>query len=164
MIQKRLKNKSGKEKREFELINNLMAADFYKRSNGKLSTEISPLPQCSKSGYPLVYSLKIGTMVLLYENNPDEVWELDKQNLQKRLYKVTSMSSKVVKKIYHYGTIELTHHQDSRQSDDIEKETGDFHVNEKFRAGIAMYHTQLKALVQGIDFELNDLGEIKRLI
>lgn len=157
------KNKSGKEKREFELINNLMAADFYKRSNGKLSTEISPLPQCSKSGYPLVYSLKIGTMVILYENNPDEVWELDKQNLQKRLYKVTGMSSMIVSAC-HYGTIELIHHQDARPSGEVKKKNGVFLANEEFRSGIKLLHSQIKALVQGIDFELKDLGEIKRLI
>ena len=84
-------DKKGKEKREFELINNITAANFYRRSNDKTPTDNQLVPIKSKSGFELRYKLKIGTMVLLYENNPEEVWELDRKNLQKRLYKVTGM-------------------------------------------------------------------------
>jgi CRISPR-associated endonuclease Csn1 len=103
-------------------------------------------------------------MVLLYENNPEEVWELDKKNLQKRLYKVTGMSSMVLQQKYDYGTIELIHHQDARPSSDIIKKNGEFKANEEFRQGIKLLHTQFKALVQGVDFQINDLGVIRRLI
>lgn len=60
-------------------------------------------------------------MVILYENNPEEVWELDKRNLQKRLYKVTGMSSMVLQDKYYFGTIELVHHQDARPSTEIKR-------------------------------------------
>ena len=63
-----------------------------------------------------------------------------------------------------YGTIEMTHHQDARPSSEIKKKNGAYRSNEEFRPGIKMLHTQFKALVQGVDFELNDLGEIRRLI
>ncbi len=156
-------DKKGKEKREFELVNNITAANFYRRSNDRLPTDSQLVPLKSKSGYELHYKLKIGTMVLLYENTPEEVWDLDRKNLQKRLYKVTGMSSMVISN-NSYGTIEMTHHQDARPSSEVKKKNGAFLSNEDFRPGIKMLHTQFKALVQGVDFEMNDLGEIKRLI
>ena len=157
-------DKKGKEKREFELVNNITAASFYRRSNDRVPTDNQLVPLKSKSGYELRYKLKIGTMVLLYENSPEEVWELDRRNLQKRLYKVTGMSSMVIQGKYEFGTIEMVYHQEARPSTDIKKVNGVYVSNEEFRSGIKMLHTQLKALVQGVDFEINDLGEIRRLI
>lgn len=156
-------NNKGKEKRDFELVSNLVAADYYKKSNDKTPTGGNLIPQ-NKNGLELRYQLKIGTMVLLYENSPEEVWDLDKSNLQKRLYKVSGLSSMVIQGKYDYGTIELTHHQDARPSTDVTKKNGEFKADEEFRAGIKMLHSQFKALVQGVDFDINDLGEITRLI
>ena len=157
------KNSKGKEKREFELVNNLTAANFYRRSNDKVPTDNQLVPLHNKNGYELRYQLKIGTMVLLYEHTPEEVWELDKKNLQKRLYKVTGLSILVVSP-NEYGRIYMVHHQDARPSSDIKITNGVYKVDGDFRAGIMLLHTQFTALVQGIDFEINDLGEIKRLI
>ena len=156
-------DKRGKEKREFELVNNITAANFYRRSNDRVPTDNQLVPLFSPSGYEIRYKLKIGTMVLLYENNPEEVWELDRTNLQRRLYKVTGMSSLVIQK-YVYGTIVLIHHQEARQMTEVKQTSGVFKSSDEFRAGIKLYHTQFNALVQGVDFEINDLGEIIRLI
>ena len=156
-------DKKGKEKREFELVNNITAANFYRRSNDKVPTDNQLVPLYSKSGYELRYKLKIGTMVLLYENNPEEVWELDRKNLQKRLYKVTGMSSMIIQGKFEYGTIEMVHHQNAKPSSDIKKVNGEYKSDEEFRPGIKMLHSQIRALVQDVDFEINDLGEIKRL-
>ena len=157
-------DKKGKEKREFELINNITAANFYRRSNDRTPTDNQLVPLYSKSGYELRYKLKIGTMVLLYEKSPEEVWELDRNNLQKRLYKVTGMSSMVIQGKFEYGTIEMVHHQNAKPSSEIKKVNGEYKSDEFFRPGIKMLHSQMKALVQGVDFEINDLGEIRRLI
>ena len=70
----------------------------------------------------------------------------------------------VIQGKYDFGTIELVHHQDARPSTDIKKKNGEFKSGEEFRSGIKLLHTQLRALVQGVDFEINDLGEIRRLI
>ncbi|MDE7456870.1 MAG: CRISPR-associated protein Csn1 [Prevotella sp.] len=156
-------DKKGKEKRDFEPINNITAANFYRRSNDKIPVDHQLVP-LHKSGCPLRYKLKTGIMVLLYENGPEEVWDFDRKNLQKRLYKVTGISSTVIRGKYDYGRIELVHHQDARLSSEIKKKNGKFKSNEEFRSGIELLHTQFKALVQGVDFEINDLGEIKRLI
>jgi len=158
------RDKKGKEKREFELVNNITAANFYRRSNDRVPTDNQLVPLYSKNGYELRYKLKIGTLVLLYENSPEEIWELDRMNLQKRLYKITGMSSMVLREKDYYGTIEMVHHQNAKPSSEIKKVNGKYVSNEDFRSGIKMLHTQFKALVQGVDFELNDLGEIRRLI
>ena len=157
-------DKKGKEKREFELVNNITAANFYRRSNDRVPTDNQLVPLFSESGYELRYKLKIGTMVLLYENGPEEVWELDRVNLQKRLYKVTGLSSMIIQRKFEYGTIELVHHQNAKPSSEIKKINGEYKSGEEFRPGIKMLHSQIRALVQDVDFEINDLGEIRRLI
>ena len=154
------KDKKGKEKRDFVVVNNLEAAKYYRRSN---NAEGGLVPDVSeKNGFSLAYCLKIGTMVLLYEKSPEEIWLSDKKAWQRRLYKVTGLSSLVISS-YVYGTITLIHHQEARRSSDVKLKNGAYASNEELRSGIKMYHTQINALVEGVDFVLNDLGEIKRL-
>ena len=102
-------------------------------------------------------------MVLLYENNPDEILNANQQELQRRLYAITGLSYSPNNNGNDYGTITLIHHQDARPKNEIKPSKGAFRVNGEFRSGIILYHTQFKALINGVDFELNDLGEIKRI-
>lgn len=151
------KDEKGREKRAFELVSNLAAAKYYRKSNQDSAT--IPLVPETKNGYPLKYQLKIGAMVLLYENSPEEVWQLEPRMLQKRLYIISGLGIHSPTSIL----ITLIHHQDARQKKDIIVKKGAFHASEEFRSGIAIYHTQFKAILAGVDFELNDLGEVKRL-
>lgn len=101
-------------------------------------------------------------MVLLYENTPDEVRECNKEELVKRLYKVTGLSSMVVSG-NEYGTIVLLHSQEARPSSELKAKNGAYKQNEEFRSSIKLLHTQFRALVAGYDFQINDVGEIKWL-
>ena len=152
----------GREKRTFELISNIIAANFYRRSGQNAEEKRQLVPEVN-NGCSLKYQLKIGTMVLLYENNPDEIWNSNLQELQKRLYKVTGLNS-FMSGSRSYGRISLVHHQDARPGTEVKQINGAFRASEVFRPGILMLHTQFKALVDGVDFELNDLGEIKKII
>lgn len=152
----------GKEKRDFELVNMIDAASYYKTSNDKEVVGHSMMPIKSKHDYPLAYILKIGTMVLLYEKNPKEIWERNGDERSKRLYKVVGMSSIRVSGCS-YGVLVLRFHEEARPATEIKAKNGAYVQNEDFRPSIKMYHTQLKALVQGHDFDINELGEIKRL-
>ena len=152
------KNKSGKEKRDFELLNLLDAVGYY--NSGVAEQAIGLLPAESKNGYPLRWKLKIGTMVLLYEETPEEVYELGEAELCKRLYKITGMSSMVVAS-GNYGKLSLLFHQEARPSSDVTFKNGSFKNGETTRAGITLLHTQFKALIQGYDFEMDGLGKIK---
>ena len=103
-------------------------------------------------------------MVLLYEKSPNEVWEATVKERNRRLYKVTGMSAMRMKgRNVDYATIKLLHNEEARQSKDIKAKNGEYKQGEELRPAIIMLHTQLNALVQGYDFEINELGEIKRL-
>lgn len=156
------KNGKGKEKREFELVNMLDASQYYKTSNDKQAAGHNMVPVKSQHDYPLAYTLKIGTMVLLYEKSPQEVWEASLSEISSRLYKVVGMSSMTISGIS-YATIKMRHHEEARQSKDLKAKNGAYKQGEELRPAIVMLHTQINALVQDIDFEINELGEIKRL-
>ena len=147
----------GKNKRSFQIVNNLEAAKFY---NGKTS-RYDLVPQSDENDFPLKCILRTGTMVLFYENSPEELYECSHAELTKRLYKVTGMSEQVVSSQYHYGTFTFRHHQEARPAGELKAKGGEYKRNEEYRPIIGLKHTQLNALVEGYDFELTVTGEIK---
>lgn len=147
----------GKTKRTFQIVNNLEAAKFY---NGKTS-RYDLVPQSDENDFPLKYILRTGTMVLFYENSPEELYDCSRAELSKRLYKVTGMSEQVVSGQYHYGTFTFRHHQEARSAGELKAKGGEYKQNEEYRPIIGLKHTQLNALVEGYDFELTVTGEIK---
>lgn len=158
------KDKKGKEKREFQIINMLQTAQYFRTSNDKVAVGNNIVPIKSEHDYPFAYSLKIGTMVLLYEKSPNEVWDASIVDNNKRLYKVVGLSVMRMKgRNVDYATIKLKHHEEARLSTELKSKNGAFKQGEELRPSIIMLHTQLNALVQGYDFEINELGEIKRL-
>ena len=60
-----------------------------------------------------------------------------------------------------YGLITLRYHQEARQAKDMKAKNGAFKANEEHRPLIAMLNTQFNALIEGVDFELTLLGEVK---
>lgn len=156
------KDKRGKEKREFEIINMLQTAQYFRTSNDKVAVGHNIVPIKSEHDYPLAYSLKIGTMVLLYEKSPNEVWEASVKERGRRMYKITGLSSMTINGCS-YATINMRNHEEARLSKEVKAKNETYKRGEDFRSAIIMLHTQLNALVQGYDFEINELGEIKRL-
>lgn len=156
------KDKKGKEKREFEIINMLQTAQYFKTSNDKVAVGKNIVPLKSEHDYPFAYSLKIGTMVLLYEKSPNEVWDASVKERGRRMYKITGLSSMTINGCS-YATISMRNHEEARLSKEVKAKNGTYKQGEEFRPAIIMLHTQLNALVQGYDFEINELGEIKRL-
>ena len=152
-------NARGKMARSFEIVNNLEAAKYFKASADK-DERPDLVPMSDKVGNPLKCVLKTGTMVLFYENTPEELYECSKKELTKRLYKVTIMSEQVVSGKYHYGTLTLRHHQEARPANDLTAKGGEYKIGELYRPIIGIKHTQFNALVEGYDFELTVTGEI----
>lgn len=140
----------GKVKYMYEFINMLDAARFYKQSNDKVLVD-GNVVQLNKDGLNLYYTLKKGTMVLLYVDNPDEIWESN-GDWSRRLYKVTEL--------WKDGRIVVTKHTEARPSSEVPKVTKGFCIGDS--KGLYSY-SKFSALVQGYDFEINELGEIKRL-
>jgi len=148
-------NKRGQERRDFEMVNMLEAARFYKSSNDKEVVDGSIVPIKSKHDYPLAYILKKGTMVLLYENTPEEIWEGDKKELVKRLYKVYGFEKD--------GRVKIVFHEEARPRKEIKVDSDKFSQNKEICPAKRLSCSNLRILVQGYDFDINELGEIKRL-
>lgn len=140
----------GKVKYMYEFINMFDAAKFYKQSNDKVLVD-GNIVQLNKDELNLYYTLKKGTMVLLYVDNPDEIWE-NNGDWSRRLYKVTEL--------WKAGRIVVTKHTEARPSSEVPKVTKGFCIGDS--KGLYSY-SKFSALVQGYDFEINELGEIKRL-
>ncbi len=152
-------DKKGRTKRTFELVSNLEAAQYFKASADRESRP-DLVPQTDANGFPLKCILRIGTMVLFYENSPEELCDCSRQELAKRLYKVTGFSTLTVAQ-NSYGRLTLKHHQEARPASELKAKSGAWKIDEEYRAVISILHTQLNALVEGYDFELTVTGEIK---
>ena len=150
----------GKTKREYEIVNNLDAAAYYKKSTDRNDyPAIVPEKSSKGYGYALKYLLKIGQMVLLYENSATEIDFKDVNDVSKRLYKIVGLSYLPVGTWY--GTITLRHHSEARSAKDVQITKGAYKNTDPIRASVFLYHTQFKALVEGVDFEITPIGEIK---
>ena len=153
------KNTKGQLKRTFEIISNLEAARYFKRSTDKASRP-DLVPQRDANGYPLRWLLKTGTMVLFYEQSPAELYDCSPRELSKRLYKVTGLSTLTIQKKYLYGSVMLRHHQEARASTELTAKSGVWTSQEAYRPIISILHTQLNAYVEGYDFEMSVTGKI----
>lgn len=149
----------GKPKRDFEIVNNLEAADYYRQSMDRRDWPAIIPEKSTKNGFPLYCKLKIGTHVLLYEKTAAEVDFANYKDLDRRLYRVSGMSSMTISG-NKYGVINLRYHQEARASKEIKSKNGAYKNGEEHRPAITMLHTQLKALVEGKDFRISELGKI----
>jgi len=110
-------------------------------------------------GLPLKHKLTIGKHVLLYEESASEINFDNIKDLSKRLYKVTGLSYLPVGK--GFGIIVMRHHQEARMASEFKTKNGAYKNGEGYRASILMLHTQFNALVEGEDFIITPLGDIK---
>ena len=143
-------------KRSFQIINNLDAAEFY---NGK-TNRYDLVPQSDSNDYPLKYILRTGTMVLFYENSPEELYDCSRAELSKRLYKLMGFSTLTVSN-NSYGRLTFKHHQEARPAGELKAKNGTWSATEEYRPIIGLLHTQLNMLVEGCDFEITVTGKIK---
>lgn len=145
------KNAKGKEMRDFMVLSSLNASDFV---NGKAVRPDSGglLPDQNAKGYRLKWTLQTGLLVLLYEQSPDELKACTAAQLSKRLYKVKKYDSS--------GKIYMAHHQTALQAKDLNYKFGVYNVDNEFAPALVLRHGQFNALVQGQDFEINELGKI----
>lgn len=148
----------GKSKRDYELVRNIDAAKFFKQSTDR-DDYPTLIPETSLHGYPLKYCLKIGQHVILYESSPKEIDFNQTANICSRLYYITGLSYLPGKTTY--GSVEMRHHQEARMVKDLKLTKGAFNTSDEYRGRMFLYHTQFNALVEGQDFVITPLGEIK---
>ena len=144
----------GESRPSFRLFSTIEAVHNF-QSKGK-----NWIPMADENGKPLRFVLKVGTMVLFYENNPEELSNCSEAELSKRLYKLTGMSSLTIRQKYKYGVVTLKHHQEARADSELKSSNGVWSNASSYRPKIDLYHTQLSFLVEGKDFVLNTSGKI----
>lgn len=140
----------GKIKRSFRIVNNLEAAQKLRLNARKSDIDLVPLSD--KNDYPLKWVLKIGTMVLFYENSPEEIYNSTIEELSKRLYKVSGLESD--------GRIKFQYHQIARVLSKSDFSAGQWTQGKELREGIRLGCNAINILIEGVDFELTTTGEI----
>lgn len=102
-------------------------------------------------------------MVLFYEKTPDELYSCSQEELSRRLYEVTGLSSMTIQGKYHYGILTLKHHLEARPSTDLKEKKGLWKRDEALRPVIGINHNQALFLVENQDFVLSVSGRIRFL-
>ena len=143
--------KTGKRKTFYEFVNMMEASDYYKTSNDKSVVGHNIVP-FEKDDCRLAFILKKGTMVIFYKETKEEVWDYSQKETVRNLYYVSVIESD--------GRVTFKYHQEARLDEELPRNASDTSdIKPKIRVGLA----SAKILVQGYDFEINELGEIKRL-
>lgn len=143
--------KNGKIDREITVVNNLEAAKFFRQSQKnnaekQLISHLSP-----KNGYPLKTVLTQKQLVLMYEDSPKEIKLRDTKNMVKRLYQVFGIEKD--------GRVKLKFHQEAR-SEGLNINSAAFKIQDTPESLYRHTKSNLKVLVNGVDFKINILGEI----
>ncbi len=107
-----------------------------------------------KNLYHLKHILKVGQRVLLWNENPDELRDLEKTEILKRLYKIYKFNEIIAPTTYIY----LKHHNEARQENELDEEKK--LVIEKYQPLIALKPNDFNCLIEGIDFDITLDGEI----
>ncbi|WP_298766443.1 type II CRISPR RNA-guided endonuclease Cas9 [uncultured Polaribacter sp.] len=144
-------NSKGRFKRDFQIINNITAGEYYKFSNNEHKRNYNLVESSHiKSNLPLKYILKKGDMVLMYNENIDEILELPKLDLLKRLYKLAKFDAQ--------GRLTFRPHSEAKQASELkEVYSVDFNIQ---REQIRLQVSKLNILVQGYDFTISSTGKI----
>ncbi len=139
----------GKIRRDFIVINNMTAAKYFNNNdNENTIPEIHP-----KSGLPLQYTLKTGTMILVWKDSPEEVWKSNKNPLTIRLYKLVKFDKS--------GRLYFRPHTEARPANEL-KEEYTFSLD-RFVEQLCFSSSKFTALVEGYDFTISPTGKITRL-
>ena len=143
--------KNNKVLRAFEPFSNFQYAKLLKK-NHENDYKIQPFKVLKNNEFKLRGLVKIGACVLLYKENPCEIWKFDHKDLQKRLYKVFGFRGDD-------GRVKLRFHKEARPDKEQESPASstDF-INPPAKLILSL--NKFNALIEGIDFKLTPLGEI----
>lgn len=150
----------GNTKRSNLLINNLDAGSYFKKSNTNNQT-YSIAPVKDEKGNPLKYILTKGKMVLIYDESPKELYDLENTQLLGRLFQITQMDVEA-------SCIKLLHHTEAREKKKLtifmglkSKMKGGKNIGEhKKYPWIKVGVNSFDCIVEGYDFIISSTGKI----
>lgn len=146
----------GKLERQFRLINYFEVVKLKIKDTNELWQE--PYFKTLKNGkkqYNLSAIIKVDTKVLMWNKNPDELLELPQKELCKRLFVVCKFNLKGVNCIY------LKNHIEARPDEIIKEREDTIFDNNKYQSKLTMTANNFNCLIEGRDFEITPMGEIK---
>lgn len=145
----------GKMKRTYEIVNMIDAANYFKKSSG-LAKQYPIAPE-SKNGLKYRCTVRTGTQIILLQSSDEEINLTNKEDIARRFYYVAVMQKD--------GRIVLRYNQEAREATTLKKErkSGTYKVGEPYRSEIMLSLSDFHALVEGVDFIINVLGEIVML-
>lgn len=138
---------------KMQMVTALDAAEFY-----KASTDRNVIPTIAPEEYKgrkLKYLVRKGTKILLLEKDEESISTANPKELFKRLYTITKLEKD--------GRLTLRHNAEARPATDINKflNAEPFRLNADTRPLIHVSLSKFKFLVEGVDFTITPLGEIK---
>lgn len=169
----------GNIKRDFEIVNNLKAGEYFKQSaqdvlkaQGIIGFEglIPDSKQIGKVTLFLKCGLKIGTMVLFWKDSPEEIWEFDINGIRNRLYKIIKQNKD--------GRIAFKFQQEARNDEELKLDYEKLHNNKAPKSltngeskvdfdnpypKLLLSPSNFNMLVEGYDFKIDILGRIEKL-
>ena len=142
----------GQIKRSYEIVNMIDAAAYFKKSSD-MSGQYPIAPEI-KNGLKYRCTVRTGTQIILLQSDDEEINLANKEDIARRFYYVAVMRSD--------GRLVLRYSQDARDATTLKKErkSGAYKVGEQYRSEIMMSLSDFHALVEGVDFKINVLGEI----
>ena len=173
------KDDNGKIKRDFEIINNLKAGEYFKQSvqetlKAQGINNLEGLVPSSKTvknmEVPLKYIIKTGTLVLFWKDSDHEVWELNSTEIRNRLYKIIKQNKD--------GRLAFKFQQEARNDEELKRDyeekynikapksltNGESKINFDYPyPKLLLSPSNFNMLVEGSDFKINILGQIERV-
>lgn len=143
----------GKGKPPYKTISAFELAKF-NRGDSKLEMPVEEnveiVHKKTKMLMPLSKILKVNQMAIFYENNPEELKTISKQEINKRLFKITEFEGD--------GRINLRHHAQGGADKDLKEESS---LNfDKPAQKLRISLSNVKAIFEGQDFILHSSGKI----
>lgn len=136
-------DKSNSNIRNFTLYSNL---DISKKGKFEFPKE--------NKGLILKYVLKQGLSVILYENNPDEIYNLQKDKIHLYLYKIIGLYKD-------NGRIQLKNNLEASENGKLPLKKGEFSFDGQYYPLRNLMYKQFNALIENVDFQITNDGKIK---
>ena len=143
----------GKRKTKFALVNALDAAKFYKRSTDR--NDYPSLVPEDKDGLPLKWCVKKGTQLIMLEEGEESVSLANEEEMSNRMFTITKMDK--------VGRLTCRNSKEARTAGDLKSfvNANPFKLQDGYRPILCMSPINFHFLVEGYDFTISPLGEIK---
>lgn len=138
---------------KMQMVTALDAAKFYKRSADR--SDYPTIAPVEYKGRKLKYLVRKGTQILMLEKDEESISTANPQELFKRLFTIMVLEKD--------GRLMLRHSSEARPATEVKKllTYNPFMLNDDTRPILRVSLSKLNFLVEGYDFTITPLGEIK---